>query len=105
MLDTYTTLRIWNRILKRKMETKNWEPTKTKNHQRSATVFCYCCGLTEEMGAASVDKAPHPQGSKGHTQGFPQGAVLVPLILCLLLEQADPTSLVIKSSFYTMVYF
>ena len=52
-----------------------------------------------------MDKAPHPQGSKGRTQGSPQGAVLVPLILCLLLEQAGPTSLVIESSFHSMVYF
>ena len=49
-----------------------YKNTHKKTHQRSVTIFCCCCGLTEEMGAARMGKVPHAQGSKEHTQGSPQ---------------------------------
>lgn len=64
MLSTYTALRIWNWIVKKQTEVRNWEPEepcRRNTHQRNITAFCCCCGPREEMRAARQGLCPAGQ--------------------------------------------
>ena len=75
MLDTHTTLRIWNQILKRKMEIKNWEPTyKNKKPPKECFRFLLLLWFNRGGGCCQRGQGAPPTGQQGTHPRVPSGS-------------------------------
>ena len=74
MLGTYTTLKTWTWILKRKMEIRNWEPTKThKRPPKERYHFLLLLWLNRGDGCCQGGEGAPFSGQQGTHSRVPSG--------------------------------